>query len=154
VGELRACAPWGEGKIPAAGEVRQGGLQERREEDAGGSRLEICGAMDEGNFSCPWRRRARLSREDTRNASALRNRGRRLRLLLDLTGAAGSPLATASGITHWSAAAIGAESAGSSAGPGVGVHAGRRVVCVVCVSFPFFCNTTNMTHEKNQEINN
>jgi hypothetical protein len=58
--------------------VRQeGGLQERREEDAGGRQLEICGAMDGGNFSCPWRRRVQLSREDARNASALRNRGRR-----------------------------------------------------------------------------
>jgi hypothetical protein len=86
-----------------------------------------------GKFLLPVEK-GRLSREDTRNASALRNRGRRLRLLVDLTGAAGSPLATTSGITHWSAAAIGAESAGPSAGPGVGVHAVRRVVCVS----PFF----------------
>jgi hypothetical protein len=74
----RSLLPWEREKIPATGEVRQeGGLQVRREEDAGGSRLEICGAMDGRNFSCPWRRRAWLSREDARKASALRNRGMR-----------------------------------------------------------------------------
>ena len=62
VGELRACTPWGSSAEHRGAEVR----------------LEICGAIDPGrNFSCPWRRRARLSREDARNASALRNNGRR-----------------------------------------------------------------------------
>jgi hypothetical protein len=57
----RGLLPWEREKVPAAGQVRQeGGLQVHREEDARGSRLEICGAMDGRNFSYLWRRRVRL----------------------------------------------------------------------------------------------
>jgi hypothetical protein len=112
-----------------------------------GSRLEICGAMDGENFSCPWRRRARLSREDTRNASALSNRGRRLRLLIDLTGAAGIPLAgigrqfPLAGCNHWR------REHGAERQDQVVACAGRRVVWVVCVCFHFFSTHNSNSRE-------
>jgi hypothetical protein len=57
MGELRACAPWGEGKIPAAGEVRQGGRHGRRSSCALGEKGSALGCFCR-KLGVEWRNEA------------------------------------------------------------------------------------------------